>query len=153
MSVSFFVEMGPVASYRFSCACGNYGQSFATYAEASSALRKNVSPLNGCKDEYYCPQSIYIDARHDASDEPEVNMAYSNAATVFSVVPQPLDVAHGEMDAQKFIGLIQAGKDRVSGDVLSGRLDYDSDYVSMRLDQLSEVAEAAIAMNRKVMWG
>lgn len=149
MSVSFYVEMGNITGHQVRCYCGsNYDYVFEDYDNAASYLGAVKSLGRGLRDCFGedCWNTLYVDALHDASDAPLVNMTHSNAAKVLSFTNLDVTVDYGEMSARDFI-------DEVSVILADGAdLGNDSTYVKDRANQLLDVAVAARTLGRKVMW-
>lgn len=181
MSVTFSVAMGPILGFDIVCVCDAryltdgeapmaYEVALATLETLKAAGRglKNCDPAEDC-----WAYGLYTEALDDTSACPEVTVANGNVRPVLEALGLAEDnaafedICCGGTSGQDFLGRVLMGlavapvsAERptvVNGGPGTGQALFvdcgvDEGYVQSRLAQLRFVAEAAIAMDRDVVW-
>lgn len=167
MSVSFFVEMGEITSYKVSCMCPHStGEIFEDYENASLRLmimqEKNIS-LDGCNDDFCSNGGLHIEPLHDASNTSVINMSNINARDVLDSLGVNIEDEGwaGSFDARDLMARIDIALSIAPSSaeiptiqernmVICGR---EEGYVQNRLREILAVCEDAVNLNREVLWG
>ena len=170
MSVTFFIESEATGMFTFDCyEDGVSGKTthgpFPSYDEALLAITAHKMTCVSC-DVYGC----YANSVMDVTDEFDVNMANSNAATVLTLLGlHDDDSMCGSMNAAEFARLVSAAYavqqavgsntavpstvTREPGHATVVDCGLPENYMLDRLDQLAVLADAATAAGRRILWG
>jgi hypothetical protein len=162
MSVSFYPSSDNTVAHVINCICRetNLGVVYPDYESAWDA-KKNSDLKPNCGD-IYCDY-LYVKPQ---VEEPEVQMSNSNAVDLLDVLglieegADFSDYCVGSMPAQDFLGRVLVAKAVApeSAERLpesQGNIHYggrEAGYVQAKLERMQEMAEWAIANQRKVIW-
>lgn len=168
MSVSVFVELGEASGFQVSCYCPEaQPEVFGTYDEAYSyALSSELNQVvfSGCELPDVCPyEPVMVNAVHDTSDAPYVNMSSKNAVDVFSTLGVNLMTADdwaGTFDAADLYGRITLALGVTDESLPTDDVTYGNvvecgrrqGYVQDKLQELRTVVEYAQQRGRLVCW-
>lgn len=170
MSITFYVEMGPVTGFELRCWCGIVGFETADWREMDKFqmnLRENPVQFEGCTSEDCL---IYGPARNVLTADPEtpsVNMSQTNAQEILEVLGIDMEEAGyaGAFSVEDLEGRILMADALAPVSELRPTFTHKGEtgptmvycareegYVQNKLARIADVVAAAKELNRMVVW-
>ena len=170
MSITFYVEMGPVTGFELRCWCGIVGFETADWREMDKFqmnLRENPVQFDGCTSEdclVYGPARTALTADPET---PEAKMSNENAQEVLEVLG--IDMVEegycGAFTAEDLEGRLLMADALAPTSELRPTFTHkgetgptmvhcerEAGYVQNKLSRIADVVAAAKALDRKIVW-